>query len=47
MDPTQATQQEIFQRIITGHDEAGNAVIISAAPPTRVQLIGGPGGPTF
>jgi mannose-6-phosphate isomerase-like protein (cupin superfamily) len=43
MEPTQAK----FRRVVTGHDEAGNAVIISDAPPTRAQLIGGPGGPTF
>lgn len=43
MNPIQGT----FRRIVTGHDEAGNAVIISDAPPTRVQQVGGPGGPTF
>jgi len=43
MSPLQTT----FRRIVTGHDEAGNAVIISDAPPTRVQQVGGPGGPTF
>src|SRR5262245_32926067 len=43
MKPTQTT----FRRIVTGHDDAGNAVIISDAPPSRVQQIGGPGGPTF
>lgn len=37
----------VFRRIVTGHDEAGRAVILSDAPPTRVQQIGGPGGPTF
>lgn len=36
-----------FRRIVTGHDEDGNAIILSDAPPTRTQLIGGPGGPTF
>jgi mannose-6-phosphate isomerase-like protein (cupin superfamily) len=36
-----------FQRIVTGHDAAGNAVILSAAPPTRVQVIGQGEGPTF
>ena len=36
-----------FRRIVTGHDQEGNAVILSEAPPTRVQQIGGPGGPTF
>jgi mannose-6-phosphate isomerase-like protein (cupin superfamily) len=43
MNPTQAN----FRRIVTGHDEAGTAVIIADAPPSRVQLVGGPGGPTF
>jgi len=43
MNPTHGT----FRRIVTGHDEAGNAIIISDAPPTRAQLVGGPGGPTF
>ncbi len=43
MDPTQAT----FRRIVTGHDKDGVAVIISVAPPARVQQVGGPGGPTF
>jgi len=37
----------LFRRIVTGHDDAGNAVILSAAPPTRVQQVGGPYGPTF
>lgn len=36
-----------FRRVVTGHDEEGKAVILSDAPPTRSQLIGGPGGPTF
>ena len=36
-----------FRRIVTGHDADGHAVIASDAPPTRVQQIGGPGGPTF
>jgi len=36
-----------FRRIVTGHDSAGSAVIVADAPPTRVQQIGGPGGPTF
>src|SRR5262249_36877352 len=36
-----------FRRIVTGHDEAGSAVIISDAPPARVVQVGGPGGPTF
>ncbi len=37
----------VFRRIVTGHDQDGRAVILSDAPPTRVQQIGGPGGPTF
>ena len=36
-----------FRRIVTGHDPADRAVIISDAPPTRVQQIGGAGGPTL
>ncbi len=36
-----------FRRIVTGHDQDGQAVIQSDAAPTRVQQIGGPGGPTF
>jgi len=39
--------QEGFRRIVTGHDDAGSAIVISDSPPTRVQLVGGPGGPTF
>jgi quercetin dioxygenase-like cupin family protein len=35
------------RRIVTGHDEAGNAIIVSDAPPARVIQVGGPGGPTF
>jgi mannose-6-phosphate isomerase-like protein (cupin superfamily) len=36
-----------FRRIVTGHDQDGRAVIVSDAPPGRVQQVGGPGGPTF
>jgi hypothetical protein len=36
-----------LRRVVTGHDDEGRAVILSDAPPTRVQLVGGPGGPTF
>src|SRR5262245_58080924 len=43
MNPTPKS----FRRIVTGHDETGNAIILSDAPPARVQLVGGPGGPTF
>lgn len=38
---------KVFRRVVTGHDAAGRAVILSDAPPTRAQQIGGPGGPTF
>ncbi|MFT3682250.1 MAG: cupin domain-containing protein [Ferruginibacter sp.] len=40
-------QPKTFRRIVTGHDADKKAIIISDAPPTRSQLIGGPGGPTF
>ncbi|MCG2616189.1 cupin domain-containing protein [Terrimonas sp. NA20] len=40
-------QQKTFRRIVTGHDDKGNAVIVSDAPPVHTQLVGGPGGPTF
>lgn len=36
-----------FRRVVTGHDADGKAILISDAPPTRAQLVGGPGGPTF
>jgi mannose-6-phosphate isomerase-like protein (cupin superfamily) len=36
-----------FRRIVTGHDEDGNAIIVSDAAPARVHQIGGPNGPTF
>jgi mannose-6-phosphate isomerase-like protein (cupin superfamily) len=36
-----------FRRIVTGHDQDGSAIILSDAPPDRVQQVGGPGGPTF
>lgn len=36
-----------FRRIVTGHDSTGKAIIQSAAPPTRVQVIGQGAGPTF
>jgi len=39
--------QKSFRRVVTGHDDAGNAVILSDAPPERVQQVGGPTGPTF
>jgi mannose-6-phosphate isomerase-like protein (cupin superfamily) len=43
MDATQAG----FRRVVTGHDNAGNAIVISDTPLPLVQLVGGPGGPTF
>jgi hypothetical protein len=46
MTPT-TTAVPDFRRIVTGHDQEGRAVIQSDTPPTRVQQIGGPGGPTF
>ena len=39
--------QKSFRRVVTGHDETGNAVILSDAPPERVRQVGGPAGPTF
>jgi quercetin dioxygenase-like cupin family protein len=36
-----------FRRIVTGHNEAGLAIIVEDAPPTRVQRFGGEGGPMF
>ena len=35
-----------FRRIVTGHDDEGAAIIVSDAPPTRVEKIG-PLGPVF
>ncbi len=35
-----------FRRVVTGHDNAGRAIIRSDAPPTRVQVVGR-SGPTF
>lgn len=40
-------QQTTFRRIVTGHDVDHKSIIVSDAPPTFTQLIGGPGGPTF
>lgn len=40
-------EQNTFRRIVTGHDAAGRAIIVSDAPPVHTQLVGGPGGPTF
>jgi len=39
-------QQRTFRRVVTGHGNDGKAVIISDASP-HMQLVGGPGGPTF
>ena len=39
--------QKAFNRVVTGHDAEGKAVIVSKGPPPRSQLVGGPGGPTF
>src|SRR5688572_8644580 len=36
-----------FRRIVTGHDDSGNAIILSDAPPERIQRIGGEAGPIF
>ena len=35
-----------FRRVVTGHDADGAAIIVSDAPPTRVEKIG-PHGPIF
>ncbi len=40
-------QLRTFNRVVTGHDRDGKAIVISNEPPSRSQLIGGPGGPTF
>ena len=37
---------EVMRRIVTGHDDAGNAIIVSDAPPERVQRVG-EHGPVF
>jgi len=39
-------QQRTFRRVVTGHGNDGKAIVISDAPPP-MQLVGGPGGPTF
>jgi mannose-6-phosphate isomerase-like protein (cupin superfamily) len=36
-----------FRRVVTGHDEAGRATVVSDAPPTHVVQVGGGVGPTF
>lgn len=45
--PLMNQQPKTSRRVVTGHDAEGKAIIISDAPPTRSQLVGGPGGPTF
>ena len=35
-----------FRRVVTGHDNSGRAIVLSDAPPTRVQAVG-THGPTF
>ena len=39
--------QAPFRRIVTGHDQAGKAIIQEDGPPPRVQRIGGEAGPLF
>jgi len=39
--------QAPFRRIVTGHNEAGEAIIQEDGPPPRVQRIGGEHGPVF
>ena len=36
----------IMRRVVTGHDDEGNAIILTDAPPLRVQKIG-EHGPVF
>ena len=36
-----------FRRIVTGHNEQGQAIILAEGPPPRVQRIGGETGPVF
>lgn len=36
-----------FRRVVTGHDEAGRAIIQEDGPPPRAQRIGGEHGPMF
>lgn len=39
--------QTPFRRIVTGHDDAGSAIIVSDEPPPRTVQIGGENGATF
>lgn len=41
------TMHKPFRRIVTGHDEQGNAIVLTDAPPERVERVGGPDGPIF
>lgn len=36
-----------FRRIVTGHDDDGNAIVISDAPPERTRRVGGDVGAMF
>jgi mannose-6-phosphate isomerase-like protein (cupin superfamily) len=40
-------KQAPFRRVVTGHDERGNSVILEDGPPRRVARIGGEIGPWF
>lgn len=42
-----SSEVRTVRRVVTGHDQEARSVILSDAAPTRVQQIGGPGGPTF
>jgi mannose-6-phosphate isomerase-like protein (cupin superfamily) len=39
--------QTSFRRVVTGHDDEGNSIIVSDAPPERVRRVGGDIGPMF
>lgn len=36
-----------FRRVVTGHDDLGNSIVLTDAPPERTQQVGGAAGPTF
>ncbi len=38
---------DTLRRVVTGHDDAGNAIIIADGPPQRAIAVGGSAGPTF
>lgn len=40
-------QPKTFRRIVTGHNEQGQSIITSDAPPDRTHLVGGPSGAVF